>query len=111
MLKLPLLVVDADGRLDIFRTPQTMSSRLEAIDVRAGEYRVFDCTGVEYAVVAESDTAPVLVGSAIGDDPALVRELAERWITGVRPTGRSAPGEVNLATADDICQALTRFAL
>jgi hypothetical protein len=42
---------------------------MEAPDVRDNEFRVFDGSGVEYSVTAESDTAPVKIGPPLDGIP------------------------------------------
>lgn len=62
VMKLPLLVVDTHGEVTIFGSRDSVSRELEAQDVRDDEYRLFDAAGLEYALVADSDSSLVLVG-------------------------------------------------
>lgn len=75
-MKLPLLLVDTHGEVTIFGSRDSVSREFEAQDVRDDEYRLFDAAGLEYALVADSDSSPVLVGDPVTGQADFDRVLA-----------------------------------
>jgi len=106
---LPLVIMDTCGELDVFRTPETMSNWLEAVDVRDGEYRVFDCAGVEYEVWAASDSSPVMLGPMIGHETELVLHFARHFVDLARRRGDTT-SSLELVSAEDVQRALIPYA-
>ena len=108
-MDLPLITVDTWGELSIFRTPDQVSHWLEAQDVRDGEFRIFDCAGVEYLLSADTDSSPVVVGPAVGEHWELVRELALRYLERLPSHRRNEPTDLELLTPKDVSRALARY--
>ena len=98
-IKLPLILVDTRDEVTIFSSADMVSMHLEAQDVLNGEYRLFDCAGLEYPLSAESDNSPVLVGGSTNREPSfdLVRDIASRLLS--RPRSE-------FPTTEDVSRAL-----
>jgi hypothetical protein len=110
-MELPLITVDSQGELTIFSTPDMVSRYLEAQDVRDGEFRLFDCAGVEYLLSADTDSSPIIVGPAIGDHTSLVRAVARRYLESLPARKRRGPVDLELRTPGDVSRALSPYAM
>lgn len=109
LMRTPLLTIDSQGEMSIFATPDQVSHWLEAQDVRDGEFRLFDCAGVEYLLSAETDSSPVQVGPPIGEFPDLVRQVAHQYLERL-PTAKAGPVDLAPETSEEISRALAPFA-
>jgi hypothetical protein len=106
---IPMVVIARDGDVWVFKGSDRAAAWMEAQDVRDGEYRLFDCTGLEYALRADSDDSPVVVGPPMSEERHgdLVLDASERFLGAMphsMPQGRSHP-------ADDLCERLRPHAL
>lgn len=108
----PVLVVARDGDVWVYRTADRAADDLEAQDVRDGEYRLYDCAGAQFELVAETDTSRVRVGPRIegGDDFDLVRAAAIRYLKRIPPKRNPPANPGAFHTPGEICRALEPFA-
>jgi hypothetical protein len=81
----PWTVVERGGDLSVFRTREGAENSMEAPDVRDGEFRVYDGHGIEYAVTAENDNAPVKIGRALDGvaRPEVLRDVVLDYVNRV----------------------------
>lgn len=107
LVALPLITVDSRGEVSIYRTPDQVSHWLEAQDVRDGEFRLFDCRGLEYSLSAETDSSSVTVGPPIGEHLDLVRQLARTFLDRLPARGQT---EASLQDPEEVCEALEPYA-
>ncbi|HEY3548063.1 MAG TPA: hypothetical protein VGK17_18480 [Propionicimonas sp.] len=86
---------------------------MEAQDVRDDEYRLFDCCGAQFKLLAEADDARVGVGAkAAGrDDFDAVQSAAMRFLASLPIDRQPRLSQQDLAHGDDICAALDAFAM
>ncbi len=107
-----VLVVAQDGDVWIYRTADRAAEWMEAQDVRNGEYRLFDCAGAQFELVAATDSSRVQVGHRIdgGDDFDLVRAVAIGYLKRIPPKRRPPANPGELRTPEEICRALEPFA-
>lgn len=104
----PVIVVARDGDVWIFRTADGAAAWMEAQDVRDGEYRLYDCAGGQYDLVAETDSARVRVGPRLDgpDDFVLVRDIATEYLEQIAREHHRPADLGQLTTPDEICRAL-----
>jgi hypothetical protein len=107
----PVLVLDTRSELSIYATPDRAADHLEAQDVRDGEYRLFDCAGVEYSISADTDSSPVHVGAAVDAEPKfeLVRTVASDFLRRLPESKRRHLQEIELRTPEDVARALAPY--
>ena len=76
MLQLPLIVVDASTDVYFYRNTEDLSRDLEAIDVRNGEYRVYDLNAQPGELLVESRVVqrlPTFLGGGMRLETVVVR--------------------------------------
>jgi RNase P/RNase MRP subunit p29 len=81
---------------------------MEAPDVRDGEYRLFDCEGLEYRVRADTDDSEVTINGPLSSDPqtAFVLDAATRFLEGL-----AAPqGSHGAVDGSTLCERLEQHA-
>jgi hypothetical protein len=103
-----VLVVDRDEELSVFQDGDSVSNWLEAPDVIDGEFRAFDCAAREYALTAENDAAPVILGPRLRAAPEsqLLGRAVSRYLRSMDPSF-DTDGNFD---ADDLCRQLRPFA-
>ena len=84
---------------------------LEALDVRDGEFRLFDSAGTEYSLWADTDASPVVVGPALGEHRELVRGMARKYLEDLLARKRTGRVDLELATAEDVSRAHAPYAM
>jgi hypothetical protein len=111
-MKLPLIVVDTHDEVDVFSSPESVSAWLEAPDVRDNEFRLFDANGVEYALLADSDASPVVVGPPVSGQPGFdhVLSIARDYLDRLPARVRGKAPLIELQTPEDVSRALGPFA-
>src|SRR5690242_803408 len=90
---LPVVLLEGSTYQRIFGSMEELTSWVEPIDVRAGEYTVLDRRGRVIALSAESDTSPV--HAAATDDLA-----TDRLEQALRAAAADSPGRWGLIDAD-----------
>lgn len=58
----PIIVVDREGWLQVYSSPEEVSQNLEAIDVMAGEYLAYDSEGRLLQLMVQEHRRRVLLG-------------------------------------------------
>ena len=96
---LPVVLLEGSTYLRMFRSMDELTSWVEPIDVRAGEYTILDRNGRVIALTAESDTSPVL--AAATDDVS-----TDRLEQALRDAVANSPGRWGLIDADVGLEAL-----
>jgi len=102
------ILVDEGGDITLYWSVDSAALAMEAADVIAGEYDVFDSRGLRLAVLANNSQAPVEINATdLRDELGLARRL-RRFIVRVGPNrvGVSDPEAVEL---DELVSALARF--
>jgi hypothetical protein len=112
LMKLPLILLDTGGEVTPFSSAEKVSRQLEAQDVRDGEYRLFDSSGVEFELSAESDSSPVVIGGPISSTPSFdfVRNLAVNYLHGLPTKKRASSPQGGLQSPEDVSRALGPYA-
>lgn len=111
-MMLPLIVLDTHGVVTVFSSLEAVTRQLEAPDVVDAEFRLFDMTGREYRLIAESDDACVVIGPPIGDpDFDFVRAAAQRYLSGLSDDARSHAPLTDPEDPAALSRALLPFAI
>lgn len=118
----PLIVVDTDGELEIFRSPEAAGQQLEAIDVENGEYVAYDAIGRRLRLEVMEQRRPSLFGltkmrtkevrvEAAEDEPGGVAGLRAALEGSLEKLGM-APEELRAASMEElIAEAVTRIGI
>lgn len=101
-LTLPIIVVDSTGEVRVFADLDDAAGYMEAVDVEAGEFRVYDAAGQVLRPVPLEDDRSVLI-QQLPSAPSRPDELAEllrtelSWIAASR--GTPEPEAIEHATS------------
>jgi hypothetical protein len=104
------IVLAKDGDVWLFRTADRAAAWMEALDVRNGEYRLVDCAGAQYVLVASTDDSPVGPRMLGSDDFELLWAAAVSYLKGLPPKRHPPANPDELRTPDEIGHALEPFA-
>jgi hypothetical protein len=107
-LPVPPIVLDENGDIELYPSVEAAQREMEAIDVLAGVYDVFDSTGRRLSVGASEGLVQIWLDPNAQTDPAELVGRLRDYIARLRP-GRVEVAEMETASLDHLIRALSRF--
>ena len=112
LMMYPLVVIDTHNVVTVFEGEVAVTRQLEGPDVVDKEFRLFDMTGTEYRLIADTDASPVVIGSPVGEpDFDFILDIALRYLAALPEAARKRSPVKSPRDPRDLSRALRPFAI
>lgn len=109
----PPIFVDEHGDIEAYPSVDAAALDVEAIDVAAGEYTMFDANGLVLQLTVDASTGRVVIerGEGVEARPHELARRLRRYVERVGPERFSLESPADAATLAQLVDAVARFHL